>query len=90
LTAGRIKRLSDAFATTQAYRTTAAAMVSAAIPARTFKGMSAMISLRRLWKIPRLKTSIVCRNFHVNKFWDTKATIATLRAFAARTAYRAR
>jgi hypothetical protein len=30
---------------------TAAAKVSAAIPARTFKEMSAMIFLRRLWKI---------------------------------------
>jgi hypothetical protein len=34
LTAGRIKRLSDAVATTQAYRATATAMMSAAIPVR--------------------------------------------------------
>jgi hypothetical protein len=30
----------------------AAAKVSAAIPARAFEGMSPMIFLRRLWKIP--------------------------------------
>src|SRR5262245_35603284 len=33
--------------------TTAAAKVRAAIPARAFNGMNAMIFLRRLWKISR-------------------------------------
>jgi hypothetical protein len=42
--------------------------------------MSAMIFLRRLWKIRELTTSICPPNHHVNYFWDTKATIATLRA----------
>ena len=59
------------------------ARMSAAIPARTFKEMSATIFLRRLWKIPQLTTSIRPPNLHVNNFWDTKATIATLRASAA-------
>jgi hypothetical protein len=45
---------------------TAAAEVSAAIPARAFKGMSAMIFLRRLWKISQLTTSIRPPNHHVN------------------------
>jgi hypothetical protein len=60
------------------------AQVSAAIPARAFKGMSAIIFLRRLWKIPWLTTSIRQPNHHVNDFWDTKATIATLRASISR------
>jgi hypothetical protein len=34
-----------------------------------FKGMSAMIFLRRLWKIPQLTTSIRLPNYHVNIFW---------------------
>jgi hypothetical protein len=38
----------------------------AAIPARVFKRMSAMIFLRRSWKIPRLTTSIRLPNHHVN------------------------
>jgi hypothetical protein len=37
-----------------------------------------MIFLRRLWKIPKLTTSFRPPNLHVNDFWDTKATIATL------------
>jgi hypothetical protein len=38
--------------------TTAAAKVSAAIPVRAFNGLSVMIFLRRLWKIPALTTSL--------------------------------
>src|SRR5262249_26266858 len=38
--------------------TTAAAKVSAAIPVRGFNGLSVMIFLRRLWKIPALTTSL--------------------------------
>src|SRR5215467_13378241 len=40
--------------------TTAAAKVSAAIPVRAFNGLSVMIFLRRLWKIPALTTSLPC------------------------------
>src|SRR5262249_16259778 len=36
----------------------AAAKVSAAIPVRGFNGLSVMIFLRRLWKIPALTTSL--------------------------------
>jgi hypothetical protein len=50
---------------------------------RAFEEMSAMIFLRRLWKIPQLTTSIRLPNFHVNDFWDTKATNGYLRASAA-------
>jgi hypothetical protein len=39
-----------------------------------------------LWKIRWLTTSIRPPNFHVNDFWDTKATIANLRASAAENA----
>jgi hypothetical protein len=46
--------------------TIAAAKVSAAIPACTFKGMSATIFLRRLWKILQLTTSVRQANRHVN------------------------
>jgi hypothetical protein len=46
--------------------TTAAAKVSAAIPDRTFKGMSAMTFLRRLWKMLQLTTSIRRLNHRVN------------------------
>jgi hypothetical protein len=46
--------------------TTAAAKVSAAIPDRAFKGMSAMTFLRRLWKMLQLTTSIRRLNHHVN------------------------
>jgi hypothetical protein len=52
----------------------AAANVSAAIPGCGFKGVSAMIFLRRLWKIRWFTTSIPPPNHHVNDFWDTKAT----------------
>jgi hypothetical protein len=38
--------------------TTAAAKVSAAIPVRAFNGLSVMIFLRRVWKIPALTTSL--------------------------------
>src|SRR5262249_29409380 len=38
--------------------TTAAAKVSAAIPVRAFNGLSVMIFLRRMWKIPALTTSL--------------------------------
>jgi hypothetical protein len=38
--------------------TTGAAKVSAAIPARAFNGLSVMIFLRRMWKIPALTTSL--------------------------------
>src|SRR5215831_9260811 len=38
--------------------TTAAAKVSAAIPVRAFNGLSVMIFLRRLWRIPALTTSL--------------------------------
>jgi hypothetical protein len=75
--------LSCCLATTGQRRLTndaAAAKVSAAIPGCSFKGVSAMIFLRRLWKSPQLTTSIRQPNLHVNDFWDTKATIATLRA----------
>jgi hypothetical protein len=55
---------------------TAPAVVSTAIPALTFNGMSAIIFLRRLWKILRLTSSIRQPNHQVNNFWDTNATIA--------------
>jgi hypothetical protein len=48
-------RIAEAQASTPIY---AAAKVSAAIPARVFNGMSAMIFLRRAWKILRFTTSI--------------------------------
>jgi hypothetical protein len=47
---------------------TAAANLSAAIPARTFKEMSAMIFLRRLWKIPPLIISLCQLDLRVNIF----------------------
>jgi hypothetical protein len=53
----------------------AAAKVRAAIPACAFKGMSATIFLRRLWKIPQLTTSFRQPIINVNNFWDTQATI---------------
>jgi hypothetical protein len=62
----------------------AATEARAPFPARALEGMSAMIFLRRSWKILRLTTSIRLPNHHVNDFWDTKATIANLRASNSR------
>src|SRR5262249_34949289 len=53
-------RIAEAQASTPIY---AAAKVSAAIPARVFRGMSAMIFLRRSWKILRPQPVSVCQDF---------------------------
>jgi hypothetical protein len=75
--------LSCCLATTGRRRLTndaAAANVSAAIPGCGFKGVSAMIFLRRLWKIRWLTISMRQPNHYVNDFWDTNAAIAASRA----------
>jgi hypothetical protein len=49
-----------------------AAKVSAAIPVRAFKGMSAMIFPHRSWKIPQLTTSLRPPNYPCQQFFWTK------------------